>query len=284
MKKEEERRLQVTGYTRYNFIITLLIVLYNSYFSIISEALAALPCITLDSTSTATYLDVYPDIQCNTWKHRLVFYGTTLPILTIWGVGTPLLLFIYVRTSMKDKEHHNIGAIQSIISNYKSSFCYWESVVYIQRYVLMVLIVIVQGMNTQIKVTCIVFLLSLYYFSIIYLKPHKYASVDRIEAISFLIVITTLMLGYLSATEEAGKLANSALAGFMMFINGIFFVFAGLVMGKGIIAENIMKNEKLAKLFKRFDNYINDAELAFCLLYTSPSPRDRQKSRMPSSA
>ena len=27
-----------------------------------------------------------------------------------------------------------------------------------------------------------------------------------------------------------------------------------------------------------------DGEILFCLLYTSPSPRDRQKSRMPSSA
>ena len=29
---------------------------------------------------------------------------------------------------------------------------------------------------------------------------------------------------------------------------------------------------------------INDPDLTTCLLYTSPSPRDRQKSRMPSSA
>ena len=28
----------------------------------------------------------------------------------------------------------------------------------------------------------------------------------------------------------------------------------------------------------------SDGQLYFCLLYTSPSPRDRQKSRMPSSA
>ena len=32
----------------------------------------------------------------------------------------------------------------------------------------------------------------------------------------------------------------------------------------------------------RFDN--NSVEKITCLLYTSPSPRDRQKSRMPSSA
>ena len=30
--------------------------------------------------------------------------------------------------------------------------------------------------------------------------------------------------------------------------------------------------------------YVNAAQYAACLLYTSPSPRDRQKSRMPSSA
>ena len=35
------------------------------------------------------------------------------------------------------------------------------------------------------------------------------------------------------------------------------------------------------------ENKVDDIELVFplpCLLYTSPSPRDRQKSRMPSSA
>ena len=31
-------------------------------------------------------------------------------------------------------------------------------------------------------------------------------------------------------------------------------------------------------------NYKNCTQFMFCLLYTSPSPRDRQKSRMPSSA
>ena len=42
---------------------------------------------------------------------------------------------------------------------------------------------------------------------------------------------------------------------------------------------NLRKSEKLAK------TYIKGTKKAIaCLLYTSPSPRDRQKSRMPSSA
>ena len=39
------------------------------------------------------------------------------------------------------------------------------------------------------------------------------------------------------------------------------------------------------KLFDiKIDNPENQKAFNFCLLYTSPSPRDRQKSRMPSSA
>ena len=38
------------------------------------------------------------------------------------------------------------------------------------------------------------------------------------------------------------------------------------------------------KLASKVDTTTMDAQLATCLLYTSPSPRDRQKSRMPSSA
>ena len=34
----------------------------------------------------------------------------------------------------------------------------------------------------------------------------------------------------------------------------------------------------------RFSFFIGSDDVRFCLLYTSPSPRDRQKSRMPSSA
>ena len=41
-------------------------------------------------------------------------------------------------------------------------------------------------------------------------------------------------------------------------------------------ADKIINYEKL--------EFFGDAVLRFCLLYTSPSPRDRTRSRMPSSA
>ena len=53
---------------------------------------------------------------------------------------------------------------------------------------------------------------------------------------------------------------------------------------KAIVVRQF-KAEKLPNLFLVEKAYTHDLEqLMDCLLYTSPSPRDRQKSRMPSSA
>ena len=59
-------------------------------------------------------------------------------------------------------------------------------------------------------------------------------------------------------------------------------------------ATKVESHEKEAQVERCFCNEINKIDLVgstvllvpfyICLLYTSPSPRDRQKSRMPSSA
>ena len=51
---------------------------------------------------------------------------------------------------------------------------------------------------------------------------------------------------------------------------------------KGNYEPSFNKPEKTTTFKKK--KKLNKAELHCCLLYTSPSPRDRQKSRMPSSA
>ena len=50
----------------------------------------------------------------------------------------------------------------------------------------------------------------------------------------------------------------------------------------GIFPENKLKNVEMDHAI--FHSYYDIKRLKSCLLYTSPSPRDRQKSRMPSSA
>ena len=51
------------------------------------------------------------------------------------------------------------------------------------------------------------------------------------------------------------------------------------------LGENVIKWEHIGTKVFASDKYrITYEEVIDCLLYTSPSPRDRQKSRMPSSA
>ena len=53
----------------------------------------------------------------------------------------------------------------------------------------------------------------------------------------------------------------------------------------GAFVRTRLRNLKTGNMLDRtFNAGIRVEQAIFCLLYTSPSPRDRQKSRMPSSA
>ena len=65
-------------------------------------------------------------------------------------------------------------------------------------------------------------------------------------------------------------------------------LFEGLVIGQDLSEQLLLEGvEEAQRVFRYADllssgEELNESEI--CLLYTSPSPRDRQKSRMPSSA
>ena len=58
--------------------------------------------------------------------------------------------------------------------------------------------------------------------------------------------------------------------------------------GKGtqaqILKDSVLPNLNILTVSSLLKNKSSDGSILGCLLYTSPSPRDRQKSRMPSSA
>ena len=51
-----------------------------------------------------------------------------------------------------------------------------------------------------------------------------------------------------------------------------------------IYIDKPLKKHNLIQTISRVNRKFESKQKGFCLLYTSPSPRDRQKSRMPSSA
>ena len=81
---------------------------------------------------------------------------------------------------------------------------------------------------------------------------------------------------------------NSVLPTFKEFDDNVMLKFKTTInnlQSTKIFVDEIMKETKI-QLFQNNSGSIkvNIEKLMDCLLYTSPSPRDRQKSRMPSSA
>ena len=59
---------------------------------------------------------------------------------------------------------------------------------------------------------------------------------------------------------------------------------AGIDAKRQWLSDRLNEGHVFRKLNAKATVFIEYAPLETCLLYTSPSPRDRQKSRMPSSA
>ena len=69
-------------------------------------------------------------------------------------------------------------------------------------------------------------------------------------------------------------------------IDKITWIFSGIgVFILGLFINNRAKKKRVSQEIKNKSFGIQAGKnIRICLLYTSPSPRDRQKSRMPSSA
>ena len=59
----------------------------------------------------------------------------------------------------------------------------------------------------------------------------------------------------------------------------------GISVGASVFITGAMSEPPVAAAMEEGEAEVVDSDdIYYCLLYTSPSPRDRQKSRMPSSA
>ena len=86
----------------------------------------------------------------------------------------------------------------------------------------------------------------------------------------------------IASAKEQGVLLSLHMKATMMKVSDpVIFGHAVKVYYKDVFAKHGQLFEELGV---DVNNGIGDVYVKICLLYTSPSPRDRQKSRMPSSA
>ena len=62
------------------------------------------------------------------------------------------------------------------------------------------------------------------------------------------------------------------------------FIVVFFLCACGVVEDKKEKQSEIVILSEKISHDPTNTDLLFCLLYTSPSPRDRTRSRMPSSA
>ena len=86
------------------------------------------------------------------------------------------------------------------------------------------------------------------------------------------------------SNEKTVKSVNNGIRSSVRKLNPILKSIVGKKVDVAIRDLQFSEKRDTRDVRKTISSAVANAENNFCLLYTSPSPRDRQKSRMPSSA
>ena len=93
-------------------------------------------------------------------------------------------------------------------------------------------------------------------------------------------VITTDTRGQAQAAQQTAGIVQNAALGVLDDINKENKALARVKADNAIID----RESQITTIATDLDEQMRTGKLSYCLLYTSPSPRDRTRSRMPSSA
>ena len=109
------------------------------------------------------------------------------------------------------------------------------------------------------------------------------------EKISFLIPVMVILMIFVIVSRYFFGIGRTDVQELVMYFHALVFLgCAGYVMNHDEHVRVDIFYRNASKNYKQKINFVLGLlfllPLIACLLYTSPSPRDRQKSRMPSSA
>eukprot|EP01017_Pseudomicrothorax_dubius_P005295 TRINITY_DN11302_c0_g1_i2.p1 TRINITY_DN11302_c0_g1~~TRINITY_DN11302_c0_g1_i2.p1 ORF type:complete len:126 (-),score=11.60 TRINITY_DN11302_c0_g1_i2:33-410(-) len=106
-------------------------------------------------------------------------------------------------------------------------------------------------------------LVSIYYFIIIAFRPSKFISVNKLESLSFLVIVTTISLGYLCTTEEASYSLKVFLIVIMAVFNASFFVSWFWKVAKDFIKKKIRSHDKLRPHLEKVENILKRRSVSY---------------------
>ena len=107
-KMGEKNRLTI-------LIFCFILVVYNFYSKLVINAFTLLKCISLDDTSSRTFLEIDPNIECYAADHKFYLLIVFIPNLLIWCLGWPFFYGV-ILTFKKRKTERFFSQTRSIES------------------------------------------------------------------------------------------------------------------------------------------------------------------------
>ena len=126
------------------------------------------------------------------------------------------------------------------------------------------------------------------YLTLEFLQESREVIRQHYEAQPFQLLLTFFCIYLVTTTLSLPGAAALSLAGGAIFgltIGTLMVSFASSIGATlAMLAARFLLRDWVQQRFETYLKTINEGMLKDCLLYTSPSPRDRTRSRMPSSA
>ena len=251
-EEEEEHKSDIM--TRlpvgYLFSITIIIVLFFVYPTLVQEGLGIFKCDEIDF-GTMNYDGVYvSDVKsvfffdrqllCTSEKHRqyqMAAYGLT--VVWVFGIPTFSILFVLLLRRPKDQGCLAIGRIRTrrmflfLLSGYRGTMWWWEICVMMRKAAIISIVVFVNDSKLQAYLALWLLLTTLTLHLIV--RPYECALLDLLETFSLSVIIFTLnsslMYEYLPETSPDPRIAwCSRILTVTLFIVNVFTVLLFVVL------------------------------------------------------
>ena len=284
-------------------VILFSISIFIFYPLITKSSLSLFNCISLEENNQS-YMYDNPNLLCWSSTHYFYFFIFGLSGIIVFGVGFPIALFLFIKRSKKifdkpknrfsqrlsqsqDTNHEYSERNKKMLQNekieikeqkllissrvfqffykdYKNEVYFWETVIFLQKFLLNFLQNLNQLLSSEIKSFLFMFILIIYLALVLIIKPFHREYINLLEINSVIISILTNFCLAMALSDSSNSNIKLAFTFFQLFLNLFFISHIAYILIRYNDWKKTTKHtiEKMQKTMKKIKN-ITRTEIIF---------------------
>jgi hypothetical protein len=220
------------------------------------------PFVCIQNAKNVVHIASRPSIECYSkeWKQRLPF---GILMIVFYGIVMPFVFGVSLRKINESNFHNLKNRFGSLITNYKSHFLWWETMIYLKK-VLIIIFPVLLNANVSLRILISILVLLLFVMVEEFVKPYKGFDKQLINLMYFKIIRLTylilfrwnitLLLFLLFTILFDNPETTAEEVRFFVLVLALWFVAIG---GTSILVIIIMPAHKKGNPFKLLLNFIS---------------------------